>query len=409
MKRLIVILTLAAASAMAAQTAPTIPMNLFATDDQANSREETLYREGTAKLDENQWSDALQRFQQVVELKGRRADGALYWKAYTLNKLGRRQESLNSLAALRTSYPKSQWIKDAGALELEIKQASGQRVSPETQGDEEMKLYALNSIMDSDPDRAIPVVESMLANPKTSAKLKERALFVLAQSDSTKAQQIVGTIARGQRGPQLQEKAIQYLGIESSKENMRVLGEIYASTQDTNVKRAVIQAYLVGDNQQGVLAAAKGETNPEVKRAAIQTLGAMDAKAELAQLYPGATPEIKKAILDACVAADNSEFLAQVAKNPSEPVEIRRSALQRLGAVGGKNTAATLIQIYKSETNRDMKEAALDGLFVDDDAADMISLARSENDPQMKRKIVEKLAVMDSKEAKDYMLEILNK
>jgi hypothetical protein len=316
---------------------------------------------------------------------------------------------LNSLAALRTSYPKSQWLKDAGALELEIKQASGQRVSPEAQGDEEMKLYALNSIMDSDPDRAIPVVESMLANPKTSAKLKERALFVLAQSDSSKAQQIVGTIARGQRGPQLQEKAIQYLGIESSKENMRVLGEIYASTQDTNVKRAVIQAYLVGDNQQGVLAAAKGETNPEVKRAAIQTLGAMDAKAELAQLYPGATPEIKKAILDACVAADNSEFLAQVAKNPSEPVEIRRSALQRLGAVGGKNTAATLIQIYKSETNRDMKEAALDGLFVDDDATAMISLARSENDPQMKRKIVEKLAIMDSKEAKDYMLEILNK
>jgi len=207
----------------------------------------------------------------------------------------------------------------------------------------------------------------------------------------------------------LQEKAIQYLGIESSKENMRVLGEIYASTQDTNVKRAVIQAYLVGDNQQGVLAAAKGETNPEVKRAAIQTLGAMDAKAELAQLYPGATPEIKKAILDACVAADNSEFLAQVAKNPSEPVEIRRSALQRLGAVGGKNTAATLIQIYKSESNRDMKEAALDGLFVDDDATAMISLARSENDPQMKRKIVEKLAIMDSKEAKDYMLEILNK
>jgi len=135
----------------------------------------------------------------------------------------------------------------------------------------------------------------------------------------------------------------------------------------------------------------------------------MDAKAELAQLYPGATPEIKKAILDACVAADNSEFLAQVAKNPSEPVEIRRSALQRLGAVGGKNTAATLIQIYKSETNRDMKEAALDGLFVDDDATAMISLARSENDPQMKRKIVEKLAIMDSKEAKDYMLEILNK
>jgi hypothetical protein len=175
------------------------------------------------------------------------------------------------------------------------------------------------------------------------------------------------------------------------------------------VKRAVIQAYLISDNEAGVLAAAKQEANPDVKRAAIQTLGAMDAKKELAQLYATADPESKRAILDACVAADYSELLAQVAKNPNESVELRRNALQRLGAVGGKGTNATLVQIYRSETNHEMKNAALEGLFVDDDAADLVALAKSESDPQMRRRIVEKLAIMDSKEAKDYMLEILNK
>jgi aminopeptidase N len=383
--------------------------NLFAADDQANAREESLYKEATQSMDENKWNDALQRFQRVYELKGRRADGALYWKAYVLKKMGRRQESLNSIAALRSAYPKSQWLKDAGALEVEVKQASGQPVNLNAQGDDEYKLLALRSVMDSDPDRAIPIVEKMLDNPRNSASLKEQALFLLAQADSPKAAQVVSGIARGQKGPQLQTKAIQFLGTESSPENTRTLGEIYASTQSTDVKRAVIQAYLISDNQAGVLAAAKQEANQDVKRAAIQTLGAMDAKKELSQLYATADSESKKAILDACVAADYSELLAQVAKNSNEPVELRREALQRLGAVGGKDTNATLVQIYRSEANHEMKNAALEGLFVDDDATDLIALAKSENDPQMRRRIVEKLAIMDSKEAKDYMLEILNK
>ncbi|HEU5403819.1 MAG TPA: HEAT repeat domain-containing protein, partial [Terriglobales bacterium] len=277
------------------------------------------------------------------------------------------------------------------------------------ESDDDYKLLALNSIMDSDPDRAIPIVEGMLNKPTNSPRLKERALFVLAQSDSPKAQQVIAGIARGQHGPQLQVKAIEYLGVQSSPANMRLLGEIYSSAQETSVKRAVLNAYMVGDNQAGVLAAAQHEANPDVKRSAIQLLGAMDAKKELAQLWSGADVDSKRAILDACVAADYSEFLGQVAKNASEPVELRRAALQRLGAVGGKETAPTLVQIYRSESNPEMKNAALDGLFVEDDAKDLIALARAETDPQMRKRIVEKLAVMNSKDAKDYMLEILSK
>ena len=407
MKRLLLFFTLTTASLMLAQGAQPPVSNLFAADDQANSREDTLYQQGQSSLDEKKWSDALQRFQQVYDMKGRRADGALYWKAYTLNKLGRRQEALTSIAALRASYPKSQWVRDAGALEVEVKQAQGVRVDPHSQPDDDIPLAAMGGLVDSDPDRVLPVLEGILSNPAKSDRLKERAMFVIAQSDSPKAQQIIGSIARGQKGPALQSKAIQFMGTDASPENMKTLGEIYASTQDTNIKKTVLQAYLVADHQSGILTAAKSETNPDVKRAAIELLGAMDAKKELAQLYTGADMESKRAILNACVAADYTELLAQVAKNPNEPVQLRREALQRLGAVGGKDTNSTLVQVYRSESNREMKEAALDGLFVDDDATDLISLAKSESDPQMRKKIVEKLAIMDSKEARDYMLELL--
>jgi len=48
-------------------------------------------------------------------------------------------------------------------------------------------------------------------------------------------------------------------------------------------------------------------------------------------------------------------------------------------------------------------------MFVLGDATDLIALARKETDPEMKRKLVEQLSVMNSKESRDYMLEILNK
>ncbi len=409
MKKAILIFALAIPGAAFAQNMQPSVLNLLPADDQASGREDKLYQEATQNMDESKWSAALQGFQRVAALKGRRADGALYWQAYALNKLGRRQESLKTIAELRASFPKSQWLKDAGALEVEVRQASGQPVQPSAETDDDYKLLALNSIMNSDPDRAIPILEGILNKPSSSPRLKERALFVLAQSDSPKAQQSIAAIARGQHGPQLQAKAIEFLGTEPSPANMRVLGEIYASTQDTKIKKSVLNAYLVGDNQAGVLAAAQHEANPEVKRAAVHVLGAMDAKKELAQLWPGADPETKRAILDACVAADYSEFLGQVARSTGEPIDLRKSALQRLGAVGGKDTASTLVQIYHSESNPEMKSAALDGLFVNDDAKDLVALARAETDPQMRKRIVEKLAIMDSKEAKDYMLEILNK
>ena len=62
------------------------------------AREEDRYERGTDALDEASWDEAIQAFDDVIEAKGRRADGALYWKAYAQSKLGRRDEALKLLA-----------------------------------------------------------------------------------------------------------------------------------------------------------------------------------------------------------------------------------------------------------------------------------------------------------------------
>jgi len=54
-----------------------------------------------------------------------------------------------------------------------------------------------------------------------------------------------------------------------------------------------------------------------------------------------------------------------------------------------------------------VKHAVIDGLFFSGNASALVALARKETDRDLKRRIVEKLALMGTPEARDYMLELL--
>src|SRR5712691_7378166 len=121
-------------------------------NDRADDRADDLYDEGRQAIEEGRYDRAVDRFNRVIDLKGSRTDAALYWKAYSQSKLGQRADALNTLADLQKRFADSRWIKDAKALEVEVRQASGQTVEP-NQNDEELKLLALRGIMQSDPDQ----------------------------------------------------------------------------------------------------------------------------------------------------------------------------------------------------------------------------------------------------------------
>lgn len=373
----------------------------------ASGREEQLYKDGTNYLNDSQWQRAVETFSEVAAMKGRRADAALYWKAYSLNKAGRRGEAESAIAELRYDFPGSEWLKDAGALELQIKQGSGQPVDPARETDEDLKLLAINSLMNSEPERAIPLLQGVLTNPKNSIKLKERALFVLAQNNSQQAAQIIGAIARGQSGPDLQVRSIRYLGMSGTR-YLKLLQDIYAASPDVNVKQAVLQAYMTSGAKEPVLAAANSETNPGLRRSAIRQLGAMGARTELKHLYGStSSADDKEAILQALGVAGDSGELIRIATTESDS-RVRELAIHSLGPFGGEQARSALVQIYTNEKDPQLRRAAIQSMFVRSDATDLIALARKETNPEMKRHLVEELSLMRSKDARDYMLEILN-
>ena len=295
------------------------------------------------------WERAIEQLDRLMNLAGNtRVDAALYWKSYALAKQGQRPEALNALADLMKRFADSRWLKDARALEVEVRQASGQAVSPDAQNDEELKLLALRGIMQGDPERAFPMIEKILAG-SGSVKRRENALVVVSQSRSPKGRDIVAGIAKGGANPDLQLRAIRYLGAIGGPESRQLLDEVYRGTTDRATKRAAVQALMASGDTDKIIDIAKNEKDADVRRMAIR--------------YLGSNPNAK--------------------------------------------TGEALRSIYGTDTTTDVRREVISALSRRDAGATLVELARIEKDPMLKKEIVQRLSNIKSKEATDYLLELL--
>ena len=377
-------------------------------DADARQRQEDQYQRAQELLEQAQWTRAIERFTSIIDAKTTRTDAALYWKAYALDKLNQQADALATVSELLKGYPSSRWLGDAKALEIQVRQRVGQPVRPEAEPDEDLKLLAIQGLQHSDPEQAVPMLEKFLQGSQ-SPRLKQRALFVLAQSNSPKAREVLTGVAKGASNPDLQSRAIQYLGVNGSRENRQVLADIYAASSDVQVKRQILRAFMVAGDRERVLAAATTEKTPELRTEAVRQLGAMGAREELWQLYQKETTvEVKKQILQGMFVSGDSTRMIDIANTEKDP-DLRRTAIRQLGTMNRATTGDALVTIYGREKDSDIKRQVVNGLFVQNNPEALVGLARKESDTAMKKEIVSKLSLMKSKAALDYLMEILNK
>jgi HEAT repeat protein len=377
--------------------------------ERERDKELSLFEQAYSQMDSGRWDRAVDGFSRVVAMKGSRVDGALYWKAYSQDRLGQRAEALATIAELTKTYPKSGYVKQAQALEMEVRRNSGQPANPEAQADEDMKLLALNGLLNSDPEKAIPILEKLLQGPG-SPKLRDRAVFVLAQSNSPRAREVLKNLARGTSTPELQSKAIQYLGVMGGAESRATLAEVYASSTDVDVKRRILRAFMVSGEKQRLLTAAQTEQNEDLRREAVQQLGVMGANDELWQMYQkDSSITVKKQILQAMFVGGNATRMIELAKTEKDP-DLRNTAVRNLGLMGGSKTGDALVEIYGADKDPGVRKSVINALFLQGNATALVALARKETDVEMKKAIVQKLSLMQgNKVVTDYMLELLNK
>jgi hypothetical protein len=371
-------------------------------------RNSELYDDGREALDEDRYDKAESKFEELAALNGPQTDAALYWKAYAENRLGKRDTALATIADLKHRFPQSRWLKDASALEIDVRQRAGQPAHPESQSDDDLKMLAIQGLMNSDPERAMPLLEKVL-NGTATPREKSKALFVIAQSGSPQAREILGRIANGQSNPELQRKAVEYLGMFGGGESRKTLADVYAKTSDESVKRAILKSYMISGDKAELFAAAKSEKDVTLRREAIRQLGLIHGVDELQQLYvKESSTEVKREILQAFFLAGDSNRLAEAARNEKDP-ELRRAAVRNLGLINSPDSAKALQSIYAKETDRDVRKEVLNAYFIQGNASGLVSIARGEKDPELKKQAVSKLALMHNKEATDYLMEILQK
>lgn len=397
-----------AAQASGQRPAPIAAARDMAVEERERAREARAFDEAYRHVSDGRWDRAIERFNDTIALKGTRTDAALYWKAYAQDRAGQRAEALATIATLTKDHPNSRYLQQAKALEAEVRRNAGQPVRPQDQADEELKLMAIAALQHQAPEQAIPMLEKLLTGT-ASPKLKERALFVLAQSNSPQAREVLRGVAKGNSTPELQSRAISYLGTHGGRESRAVLAEVYGSTTDVDMKKRILRAFMVGGEKDRLLTAAQSEQNPELRATAVQQLGVMGAHAELSQLYAKETSvDVKKQIIQAMFVGGNASRMLELAKTEQNP-ELRRTAIRNLGLMGGKGNADALVEIYSTDRDATVKKAVVQALAIGDNAAALVALARKEEDPALKKDIVQRLSVMNSKIATDYMLEILNK
>jgi HEAT repeat protein len=399
-------LTLAVGAPVGATPALPAGAGPAAVDDE-QSRENELYESARQAIDEEQWRRAVDGFERVAALKGAKADLALYWKAYAQNRANQRADALDTLAALKKTYPKSRTLEEARALEMDIRNAAGQPVAAAAIEDDDLKLYALQALGQQDPAQAVPLLEKTLRGAST-AKLRERALFVLAQMSDPRARKLLADTAKDDAHPEVQSKAIQYLGVHGGGENRALLAEVYQSSSNVTVKKRVLQAWMIAGERDRIMTAATGEKDAELRGTAIQQLGVMGAHDELAKLYAQETvKDVKMRILQAMFIGGRADRLIELAKREPD-AELRRTAIRNLGLMGREKTGAALVDIYGADRDVAVKKAVVEGLFLQGHAEALVALVRKETDPDLKRSIVEKLSLMQgSKVAMDYLMELL--
>jgi hypothetical protein len=393
------LLGVALALALAGEPALAASQDDAPTGDKASN---ALYWQGQAALKQSDWSTALQRFQDLEKLlrknEPKSVDAALYWEAYALVQAKRTTEAKGVIERLHREFPESRWSRDADTLLAQTRPAAQ---ADSGLADEELADIAVQGLMNAPPERALPVLKRVLASQR-SLKVKKRALFVLSQLETDDAMKVVLDTAKNSREPELRKEAINMLGVGGGQFAIDGLVDIYATSSSADDKGRVIEAWLAADRKDLVLKTARNEADPKVRRKAIEALGAMEASQELAQLLE-ATQDAgnRRAIIEALGVAGDVSALTSIAGNAKLPEDERTDAMEALGVAGDGDGSAALVELYGKANTPRLREAALQGLLVADDAEAVKKLYRNARSAEEKKAVLRVLTSMDDDSAID--------
>lgn len=271
---------------------------------------------------------------------------------------------------------------------------------------------------------------AQLAREETDSALRAEAAQMLAVLGRTDA---LADIVRGESDPEVRARMTEGFLISGDVASLRALAasdpdervrrsairmlgamgaadalkELYAKEPSDRVRGALIESLMVSGRAEDVLEIARTDRSVALRGRAAEQLGAMGRGDLLWGLMEGEDdPDVQRRILAGMQVAGDADALRRVVVD-RRFASVRREAIQMLGLVGGEGLGAYLADVY-ADGDRDAREAVLEALFMRQDVDALIRVARTEKDPDLRRKAVELLGMTGSKRAREFMLEVLD-
>ncbi|MFC2157843.1 HEAT repeat domain-containing protein [Acidobacteriota bacterium] len=165
--------------------------------------------------------------------QGKMRDEGLYWLAQSLNKISREQSkqqevitlkelSLRKLDLLIGTFPKSLWKDDAQELKVEISEelvlmgvdrhkATIEKMTTSLEKDEvDLKIMALNSLIQLEPETAIPSLKNILFTDP-DPKIRKRCVFLLGKQYSQEVLEILEEVILKEEDVEVKNEAEYWL------------------------------------------------------------------------------------------------------------------------------------------------------------------------------------------------------
>jgi HEAT repeat protein len=349
------------------------------------------YQEGRTALDNLQWQKALNSFQSLSSGSAQ-AEGALYWKAFAVYKMGQGWEALAGVAELRKQFPQSGWLPDAETLAAAVSRNAGADASAGKESPAEERQRALADRVGEDPGHAAAILRAAVFGLDLPG-VRQKAFYFLSRDSSPEAHEIVLQVARGSANPDLQVYAISQLG----NSDPQAVFDLYKSVGN-DVKSFILSVLKSNRESARLMRIAAGETSDDLRYQALNSLVEVGSEAQVMQSLQFENAADVKMLVETHLANLHKWVAGQLAalRTAEDPRE-RRVGAVGLTRGGDESTNLALIAAYSSEKDPEVKGAIVFALAERKDFSALEIMQRKETDPGLKGRMSAALESVRSK------------
>ena len=237
--------------------------------------------------------------------------------------------------------------------------------------------------MHTDDERAVPMLEKILTSQQIAPAEETGVVRAGAEQVAEGSRSPARACVKGSSNPDLQLEALRYFGMFGGAQNMQVLGEIYATSKDLDVKRRILETYMVSGQRDLVLQAAKSESNADSAQAGRPPARRDARHRRTRHALPGGTGRRRQ-------ARHHRSVHGRRRRGRGSPRSPRRTGTRPCGCAPSRcsarwaaaRTPRVMNELYyASGQTIEARRAVINGLFISGDAKSLIDIARKETDP----------------------------